>query len=558
MIHSEETLIGHVIDVRGDRFVVDLEQSEQGQTPIVTIYDEDIAIGRLGTYVLIVQNELYIVGMIARMTEREKLGALSVGDPEEAIQETFAARTIDVVPVGTISPNGDFERGISQYPTTGAAVHAIGSRDVSTMFRRFQEMDFELCTLSSHPGLPVYLDPSSLFSRHFAVLGQTGAGKSWAVASIVQNTIRRMKDAHIIILDLHGEYKSAFRPEEARHLLATELELPYWLMTYSELCDLLIDRTEFSAHNQVSFFRDTLQLLKQAEGQRLGLLRTTVDTPVYFSLDSLRNKIQEKNTEMVPGQRNLVKGPLHGDFTNFLMRLDGRRNDVRYDFLLNPARRTSSESLEDLLRDLVGLGETRRPVTILDMSPVPFDVRPVVTAQVGRLVFEFNYWNPYYRQFPLLLICEEAHAYIGREIDVASEGARKSMERIAKEGRKYGVGIGVVSQRPHEVSETVLAQCGTFICLRITNPDDQAYIRKVVPEAERDLVDIFSGLRRGEAIILGEAAPVPSRVSMYLPDPGPASNDVEFRKYWSDMGTEDMPVAEIVDCWRKQSQRPRD
>ena len=163
---------------------------------------------------------------------------------------------------------------------------------------------------------------------------------------------------------------------------------------------------------------------------------------------------------------------------------------------------------------------------------MPFDVRPTVAAQIGRLAFEFNYWNPRYRDFPILLVCEEAHAYIPRASDSQFAGSRKSMERIAKEGRKYGVGLAVVSQRPHEVSETVLSQCGTFICLRITNPDDQAYVRSLVPESEGDLVSVLAGLGRGEALILGEAVPLPTRVQFDEPNPAPNSDDVDFYTKW--------------------------
>ena len=238
------------------------------------------------------------------------------------------------------------------------------------------------------------------------------------------------------------------------------------------------------------------------------------------------------------------------------MRLESRLNDVRYEFLLRPKIRTESKTLSGLLRDFVGLGEPKRPITIIDLSSVPFDVRPTVAAQIGRLAFEFNYWNPEYRQFPILLICEEAHAYIPRAAVTQFAGSRKSMERIAKEGRKYGVGLAVVSQRPHEVSETVLSQCGTFICLKITNPDDQSYVRSLVPEAERDLVNILSGLGRGEALILGEAVPLPTRVQFYAPSPEPNSNDVDFFAKWKD-GPEDLDVDEIVDRWRRQEREPK-
>ena len=167
--------------------------------------------------------------------------------------------------------------------------------------------------------------------------------------------------------------------------------------------------------------------------------------------------MEAKNSEMVQGSNNRRKqGELFGAFDRFLIRLESRMNDIRYDFLLKPKVRTSSDSLSNLLRDFVGLGTPKAPVSVIDLSSVPFDVRPTVTAQIGRLAFEFNYWNPEYRDFPILLICEEAHSYITRESDSQFEGSRKSMERIAKEGRKYGVGLAVVSQRPHEVSEQSL------------------------------------------------------------------------------------------------------
>ena len=449
---------------------------------------------------------------------------------------------------------------MTQYLTTGAEVHAISSADISRMFDRFQSKGLAVGTLASHSSLKVCLDPTNLFGRHSAILGQTGSGKSWTVASIVQKTVEVMSKAHIIILDLHGEYcwkrkdgsrHYAFSDSIVRHVDARDLEIPYWLMTYAELCDLLIDRTEQAAHNQTAFFRDTLRQLREKEKTPLGLQRVTVDTPVYFSLDELVAKVATKNSEMVPGSRGPKQGDMFGAFDRFLVRLESRMNDVRYDFLLKPRVRTSSASLSDLLRDFVGLGTPKAAVTVIDLSSVPFDVRPTVAAQIGRLAFEFNDWNPEYRKFPILLMCEEAHVYITRESDIQFAGSRKSMERIAKEGRKYGVGLAVVSQRPHEVSETVLAQCGTFICLRITNPNDQSYVRSLVPESEGDLVSVLAGLGRGEALVLGEAVPLPTRLQFEKPNPTPNSDDVDFYDKWT-TGPDDLDVDAIVKRWRSQ------
>jgi hypothetical protein len=558
---SPSTVIGHLVDVQGSALTAVLVEDEQGHVPTVTISDEDVLVGQIGSYVAVRQNDVHIIAMVTRMTEQESLAAPTIETPgDDTASVPFAKRTARLTPIGSVRPDGHFDRGVGRYPTTGAEVHAIGAADIAKMFERFQSKGFAVGTVATHPGLSVFLEPTNLFGRHFAILGQTGSGKSWTVASLVQKAVAVMPRAHIVILDLHGEYcwkredgsrHYAFEDTIVRHVDARDLEIPYWLMTYAELTDLLIDRTEQAAHNQTAFFRDTLRNLREKEKDALGLDRVTVDTPVYFSLEELITAVRSKNIEMVDGARGPKQGEMFGDFDRFLIRLESRMNDLRYDFLLKPKIRTSSASLSDMLRDFVGLGQKKVAVTVIDLSSVPFDVRPTVAAQVGRLAFEFNYWNPRYREFPILLMCEEAHSYIPRDSDNQFAGARKSMERIAKEGRKYGVGLAVVSQRPHEVSETVLAQCGTFICLRITNPDDQSYVRSLVPESEGDLVNVLAGLGRGEALVLGEAVPLPTRIQFSAPNPAPNSDDVDFYSSWK-TGPEDLDVDAIVSRWRSQ------
>lgn len=556
-----KTVIGYVVDVQGSLITASLVEDDQGRVPTVTIGDEDILVGQIGSYVAIRQNVVNIIAIVTRMTEQETLAAPTIETPgEDMARLPFAKRIARLTPVGSIRSDGHFDRGVGQYPTTGAEVHAIGSADITRMFDRFQSKGFSVGTVTTHPSLKVCLDPSNLFGRHFAILGQTGSGKSWTVASLVQRTVAVMPRAHIIILDLHGEYcwkrddgnlHFAFAPAIVRHVDARDLEIPYWLMTYAELCDLLIEHSEREATNQTAFFRDCLLEGRNAENRTatpaLGLERVTVDTPIYFSLDELIKKVRAKNVERV-GNR---QGPMFGDFDRFLMRIESKLNDTRYDFLLKPRRRNTSASLSAMLRDFVGLGTPKVAVTVIDLSSVPFDVRPTVAAQIGRLAFEFNYWNPKYREFPILLMCEEAHAYIPRASESQFAGSRKSMERIAKEGRKYGVGLAIVSQRPHEVSETVLAQCGTFVCLRVTNPDDQAYVRSLVPESEGDLVSVLAGLGRGEALVLGEAVPLPMRLQFDKPNPTPNSDDVDFYGKWRD-GPDDLDVDAIVKRWRSQ------
>ena len=561
MPDSTNTVIGHVVDVQGDLLMAALVEDEQGRVPTVTIGDEDVLVGQLGSYVAVKQNLVHLIAIVSRMTEQEALAVPTIETPGDTpARLPFAKRVARLTPVGSIVGTGEFERGVARYPTTGAQVHAVGARDIAKMFDRFQAKGLAVGSLASHPSMNVYLDPTNLYGRHMAILGQTGSGKSWTVASLVQKTVSVMPKAHIIILDMHGEYcwkrddgtrHFAFADSIVRHVDARDLEIPYWLMTYAELCDLLIDRTEQAAHNQTAFFRDTLRQLREKEMAPLRLERVTVDTPVYFSLEELVEAVRSKNSEMVTGQRGPKRGEMFGAFDRFLVRLESRMNDVRYDFLLKPKERTSSASLGALLREFVGLGEPRAAITVIDLSSVPLDDRPTVAAQIGRLAFEFNYWNPEYREFPILLICEEAHAYIPRTSETQFAGSRKSMERIAKEGRKYGVGLAIASQRPHEVSETVLAQCGTFICLRITNPNDQNYVRSLVPESEGDLVSVLAGLGRGEALVLGEAVPLPTRLQFQKPNPTPNSDDVDFHEKWK-VGLDDLDVEAIVNRWRSQ------
>lgn len=548
---SDETkvLIGRLTDVRGNGMEAMILQEYANAAPLLKIGDEEFLAGQLGSYVVIQQTAIRILALVFKMEEKEHFGSHG---------ERWVCRSISLIPVGEIGENGAFSRGVRHYPTPGAGVYAVGIGEINAAFSKFRAYRFNVGSLSTHKTYSVSLDPSVLFGRHFAILGQSGAGKSWTVASLIQRAVTAMPKAHVILLDLHGEYcwqgkdgmrHSAFDEKIMRYVDAQELEIPYWLMTFAELCDLFIDKSDRGATVQTAFMREVIHALKKRSAKEIGLETVSIDTPVHFSLIDLYRQFKDANEERKDFGK--IQGALYGQFDEFLVKMQSRLNDVRYDFLLKPKRRNHSNTLSGLLRDFVGLGEPKCQVTIIDLSGVPFDVRPAVSAQIGRLAFEFNYWNPKNREFPILLVCEEAHAYIPRESGSQFEGTRKSMERIAKEGRKYGVGLGVVSQRPHELSETVLAQCSTFICMRITNPDDQAYVRDLIPEAEGDLVDILTSMGRGEAIILGEAAPLPTRVQFYRPDPEPNSNDADYFTHWRS-GPDDLDVDAIVDRWRRQ------
>jgi DNA helicase HerA-like ATPase len=546
-----KTLIGHLTKVEAGALSATLVGAEEGRLPRISLKDEVRMDGQPGSYVAITQGDIKLLALVTSITEIP------------SITGSGTSKSIHLIPLGEVSPAGVFQNGIKNYPVTGAEVHTVSKEDIEAIFIKFRAQGYSVGHSTADSSIEVCMDPAALFGRHFAILGQSGAGKSWTVANLLQRAVRSMPKAHIILLDLHGEYswkdedgnqQHAFDEQSTRYIDARDLEIPYWLMTFSELVDLLIDRSDDSASSQIAFLRDSVQDLRNKGNQDLGIGHISIDSPVYFSLTELYAYFEEANK--MTSNFGKDKGPLAGLFDQFLMRLQSRMNDMRYDFLLNPRHRTSSDALPGLLRDFVGLGEPKAQITIIDMSSVPFDVRPVVTAQVGRLAFEFNYWNPMFKEFPLLLVCEEAHAYIPREGDTQYEGTLRSMQRIAKEGRKYGVGLAVVTQRPHDLSETVLAQCSTFVCLRLTNPDDQAYVRDLVPEAERDFIDILSSLGQGEAMIMGLAVPLPTRVQLYKPDPPPNSSSVDFFRHWV-TGPTDLDVDDIADRWRRQDRLHR-
>jgi DNA helicase HerA-like ATPase len=549
---QESILIGYLTEVRADGMTALIAEQFASEIPLIKMGDEEILAGQIGSYVVIRQSSISILAQVFKMWGRDRF---------DTNDRRKTDRFVALIPVGEIQDNGAFVRGVRHYPTPGAKTYAVGLNEINAIFSKFRDYNFFIGQLSSHKDYHLSLDPRAFFGRHFAIVGQSGSGKSWTVTSLIQSTIRAMPKTHIILLDLHGEYcwkdengsiQSAFAEDQVSYIDATEMEMPYWMMTYVELVDLFINRGDSGASIQISFMREAVLQLKRKEAKRIGLTTVSIDTPLYFSLAEMYVQFKTANEERK--EFGKVNGTLFGQFDEFLLRLQSRLNDVRYDFLLKPKISKNSESMAYLLRQFVGLGTKKANVTVIDLSSVPTDVRPAICAQVGRLAYEFNYWNPKRREFPITLICEEAHAYIPREKGGQYEGTKRMMERIAKEGRKYGVSIGVVSQRPTELSETILAQCSSFICLHTSNPDDQAYIKGLVPEAEGDLTDTLSSLGVGEALVLGDATPIPARVQIYRPNPEPKSNSVDYFTSWRD-GVDELDVDEIVNLWRTQTRK---
>lgn len=557
--------IGKVVEVKGDQILVALsdydEVNKSGVTEAmaVDISSDDgpvsVLIGQPGSFVELALPSGTLLCLVVETRMREASITQSEEKASLAEQVYLTDRTVRLlvtIPVGTLNSEGMFERGASILPTVNSPVFAVLPKTIDHVYASYAEGNFSLGKLSLIPDQSAKMNLDAFLGRHSAILGQTGGGKSWTVASLIQK-IAQFPQSTVLLLDLHGEYASAFG-DEADVISATDIEMPYWLMNAEELLDLMIDRAESSAPNQNAKFKELLQFQKEGhpENGELGIEKITVDTPVFFSLQNIIDEFRRLDTELVPGANRPKNGPLHGQFTRLLMRLESRLNDRRYDLIFNPQTYASSASMDALFRKMLGEQiDNRKKVVVLDISPVPFDVRGSVISLILRCLFDFSYWYSRVKesQYPIAVFADEAHIYLSEEAKNFS--TRQSAERIAKEGRKYGISLNVISQRPREVSSTILSQCGSFLCMRISNPEDQSYVRNLLPDSVRGITSMFSALRRGEAILIGDAMMMPTRIMIDRPNPTPSSADASFSKIWGQEPT-DLDVAAVLHAWRNQ------
>lgn len=503
---------------------------------VVTHTGDSIAnqrIGQIGSYVVMPDTpERSVVGTVTAIRDTKFAN--------DNIKHS-SLRLIEIQPLGTLHA-GRFERGVTVLPPLGGSVYSTDKNDLRIVFATYRLYDFSLGWLSLFEGERLYIDPNKFFAKHIAMFGSTGAGKSYATASIIQK-VQNLANTHVIILDLHGEYESAFQGV-GNFIKITDLELPYWLMNFEELVETLIDETEPTANNQMMVLKEAV--LDSKRGKNLMLKDyLTIDTPVYFDFLDVSARMRSLDTERTLGGK---EGPFYGQFTRFLVRLDSKLNDKRYEFLFKPKTYKSSDTLTALLTRIFGV-DTGKHISILDLSRVPFDVVNVLVSLLGRVIFDFNLWNSARRDFPILIVFEEAHTYLS--MTGKNRAARKTVERIAKEGRKYGVSCMIVSQRPAEISETITAQCNNFVALRLLNPSDQDYVRKLVPESQANFIDVLPTLGQGEAFILGDSVAIPARVMLDKPSPEPGGADIKFFEKWKRKEA-DTNVNEVVNNWWKQ------
>ncbi len=455
---------------------------------------------------------------------------------------------------------------------------------------------------------------TELFAKHVAVLGNSGSGKSCTTAKILQEVVD-FNQAQVVMFDMHGEYRAAFSDEHGQinanvtYLGSEDLVLPYWLLKYEELEALFLDRSNpLHTSTQISFLRSALLEFKQDAARQLGLTRSlTLDTPIYFSLDRLKTYAENLNDaryvlnddhlafsqlalrSLAPEEQQRLmrekrcqfnRGNPEGETPHPLFfskliglidQVDTKFQDRRYHFLLKPIEhglkskffrdhlrqddhheRTSS-LMNHLIRLLTGRLEPRSNLTIIDLSGIPFEIVDITVAVLTRLLFDLNFWTPSGQRHPSLLVFEEAHNYIPRE-EVGKHFAKTAVERVAKEGRKYGVSAMVVSQRPSELSETVLAQCNSFVVMRLSNPEDQKYVAKVVGDHFAGVIQMLPAMRPGEAFVIGDSVIMPMRTLVDMPHPAPLSANLDFFKIWSAETREDN-LDQVIEHWRRQDRQ---
>lgn len=426
-----------------------------------------------------------------------------------------------------------------------------------------------------------YVDGNRFFQRHAVVVGSTGSGKSWTTARLLEQ-VSALPNANAILFDLHGEY-APITGQGIRHLRVAGpgelkaspdsniLYLPYWLLTYELLVSMLVDRSDQNAPNQTMVVARTINDLKRKyleDGKHKDVLADfTLDSPVPFSIEDLSNELERLDTEIVKGSSGREKqGPYHGKLSRLIARVNNRRNDRRVGFMFSPPEDTNDfdwlgkHLCSQLMLPTSCGDDDHGGVKIVDCSDVPSDIIPLVLATLARLVFTVQQWTPKADRHPIGLICEEAHLYIPARSDGDEGGAAAAsvFSRIAKEGRKYGVGLVVISQRPSEVSRTVLSQCSNFVALRLSNAEDQGVIQRLLPDSLGGFAGLLPVLDTGEAIVVGDACLLPSRIRISEPANQPASGTVDFWDEWAKDSVTDV-VEQAVHSMRcqKQAGRPR-
>ncbi|TPG41051.1 DUF87 domain-containing protein [Sphingomonas koreensis] len=437
-----------------------------------------------------------------------------------------------------------FRRGVTRYPTPGCPVFPVSTADLKQMYAADDRAHIEIGNVYPTADVRGAMYVDALLGKHFALLGSTGTGKSTAAALILHRICERAPQGHIVMIDPHGEYAAAFKGNGAIYDVGN-LAMPYWLMNFEEHCEVFLTTTGSARQIDADILAKCL-LAARAKG-RLGqeITKLTVDAPVPYLLSDLANILQNEMGKMDRA----------GDTAPYLRlktKIEEIRADPRYGFMFSGM--LVADTMADFIARVFRMPGDGRPISIIDVSGVPSEITSVVVAVLSRMVFDFAIWSRNEPQRPILLVCEEAHRYVPNERNADGSSVGRILSRIAKEGRKYGVSLGLITQRPSDLAEGVLSQCGTIIAMRLNNDRDQAFVRAAMPEGARGFLDSIPALRNRECIICGEGVAVPIRVAFdtLAEEKRPASGDPLFSVLWRDVGDEDAIIGRTIKRWRAQ------
>jgi len=582
----EEHLIGEVRGVDTSRVFIQVNSSER------------LSHARVGRLVAVQGRDAneWLVGMINRVW-RDPID--SDDEIEAEVEPSLVENNgVQVTLVGTYRvKHGEMEnyftRAVLSLPDINRPVFPIEEKAledfmsiIGSIGLKGSTRPLEIGTYTLDRKAKAYIDGDKLFQRHAALLGSTGSGKSWSVANILEQAAS-LDFSNVVVFDLHGEYTQLPYPQQLRVAGPGDIAnpennvlfLPFWLLNYDEMQTMLIDRTEQSAPNQSLAVLEAINKAKRDSLTKLDkqdVLGTfTVDSPIPFEMKLIIEELDKKNTENIgtgevyrsgekKGEEKTTQGPLYNKLTRLLIRLQNKIDDRRYGFLFQPPKSWYKyEALHLLAEKLMGHKGVKdykqSGVKVIDFSEVPSDVLPIMVSLVARLIFQIQFWsNPGQDndgRHPILLVCDEAHLYLpssDKSTNPLESKALQNFERIAKEGRKYGVGLLVVSQRPSDVSSTILSQCNNLISLRLSNDRDKSVVKGLMPDSLSGLLDILPGLEIGEAIVVGDAVLLPTRIILNKPTHKPRSATINFWQCWLEQkGSTNLIQA--VENLRKQS-----
>lgn len=560
-----------------------IREVDTRKVTILVNSDKDLRkarVGQLVTVQLSGATECWLIGMIDKVIKAVVTQQLTPEIAEDDADEIDAfedsvVNTVKITLMGAarwdaIVQKYKFSRSLDHVPEIDSTCYVLKDAHLEEFMRVISECgdgehSLELGSYKLNENARAYVDGNKLFQRHAALLGSTGSGKSWTVASILERS-SQLPSSNLVVFDLHGEYKELSYAKQLRVPGPDEVDvdddsllfLPYWLLNTDELQSLFIDRSEFTAHNQVMAFQDSIIEKKRDSLVKAGnqeiLDAFTLDSPIPFRIEDIIQHLEFLNQQMIPGKTKDVQGPFYGQFSRLLLRLKSKTTDRRYSFLFGGKHSTQDYNyLSALAEKLMGFGKQKQSIKVIDFSEVPADILPVIIGLVARIIYQVQFWTDPNSRRPLAFVCDEAHLYLPRkEGNPVERRAVEAFEKIAKEGRKYGVALMIVSQRPSDVSATILSQCNNIISLRLTNADDQATVRKLLPESLESLLEALPIMDVGEAMVVGDSVLLPSRIKIDPPTEKPLSATIDFWSRWQeDVTNADFSLA--VENMRRQN-----